>query len=96
MCTRLGCHSALLAKLGQDSFGTSYQEYLKHSKINTDFLKYEQDLPSAAACITVQSNGENNIVYVPGAQDALTPADIREAAPLFRSAKVFGHGANLY
>ncbi|TDG41877.1 hypothetical protein AWZ03_011707 [Drosophila navojoa] len=85
---RLGSKTALIAKLGDDSFGHNYIRQLEVEKIN---VKYVQQLPghtTGVAQIAVAQNGENNIIIVVGANNMLGPQDVDNACELFEKAKV--------
>ena len=68
---RLGGDVAFVTKVGDDMFGDeSRARYVKEG------LLVEKGTPSGVALITVDARGENCIVVAPGANNALTCADV--------------------
>lgn len=73
---RLGGDVAFVTKVGDDMFGDeSRARYVKEG-LPEKFLLVEKGTPSGVALITVDANGENCIVVAPGANNALTCADV--------------------
>lgn len=69
----------LVARVGDDSFGTNYLANLKKNGIDTQFVKSTPHLHTGVAQISVSETGENTIIIVPGANTALSPEDVRDA-----------------
>uniref|UniRef100_A0A8D8SS68 Ribokinase n=1 Tax=Cacopsylla melanoneura TaxID=428564 RepID=A0A8D8SS68_9HEMI len=85
---KLGASTALVAKLGGDNFGACYlSELNQYDNLNTRYVTREE-ISSGMASISVSSNGENQIVIVPGANSTLCNSDIDAALPLLRNSKV--------
>lgn len=73
---RLGGDVAFVTKVGNDMFGDeSRARYVKEG-LPEKFLLVEKGTPSGVALITVDAKGENCIVVAPGANNALTCADV--------------------
>lgn len=73
---RLGGDVAFVTKVGDDMFGDeSRARYVKEG-LPEKFLLVEKGIPSGVALITVDARGENCIVVAPGANNALTCADV--------------------
>lgn len=73
---RLGGDVAFVTKVGDDMFGDeSRARYVKEG-LPEKFLLVEKGTPSGVALITVDAKGENCIVVAPGANNALTCADV--------------------
>ncbi|XP_073834893.1 ribokinase [Musca autumnalis] len=85
---RLGSKCALIAKLGNDSWGEKYLENLQKEGVNTQHVKICQEQNTGIAQIAVSKEGENNIIIVTGANDSLNIIDVNEGQQLFDSAKV--------
>jgi ribokinase len=83
---RLGAHVTLIAKVGDDVFGHEAIEGYRQEGIETDCIFCDHELPTGVALILVDNAGENLISCAPGANSALTPADIIETADIIRSA----------
>ncbi|CAL1277454.1 unnamed protein product [Larinioides sclopetarius] len=88
MAKKLGALTALIAKLGDDSFGAEYSENLKQLKINSEFVTFSRTSHTSTASIAVSNDGQNTIIYVPGAIMELRPSDINAAENLISKAKV--------
>ena len=85
---RLGAEVTLVAKVGQDIFGSQSVEGFKRDNILTDFILADADNHTGVALILVDGAGENLISVAPGANAALTPEEVRNAAERIRSADV--------
>lgn len=83
---RLGGNVTLIAKTGNDIFGTRSRELFKEEGIQTDFILVDPVHPSGVALITVDKNAENTIVVASGANSALTPADLKNATEVITNA----------
>ncbi|XP_046382464.1 ribokinase-like [Ischnura elegans] len=84
LCTR----ATLIARVGDDLFGTNYIKYLEETGIYTKFIKKTDDISSGIATIIVADSGENQIVIVAGANTKLSPEDVNEAADVIKNAPV--------
>lgn len=80
---RLGANVTLVTKLGKDIFGENAVEGLKKDHINTDHIFHDKTTPSGVALITVDANGQNNIVVASGANMMLNVEDIYSIRHLF-------------
>ncbi|WP_432849011.1 ribokinase [Amycolatopsis sp. CA-161197] len=76
---RLGADVALLGAVGSDPYGALLRDSLAGAGVSTAFLRVV-DRPTGIAYITVTPDGENSILVSPGANSALTPADITPEA----------------
>lgn len=73
---RLGGDVSFVTRVGDDMFGDeSRARYIKEG-LPERFLLVERGVPSGVALITVDARGENCIVVAPGANNAMTCADI--------------------
>lgn len=89
MAARLGARVSVITKLGRDTFGEETLFNYRQQGIDTTHVLFAENAASGVALITVDENtGQNSIVIVPGANDALTPADVREAADAITSARM--------
>lgn len=75
---RLGGSVLFIAKTGYDIFGKQSIELFEKEGIDISGIQRDHYQPSGVALITVDDKGENCIVVAPGANAALTPADIDE------------------
>lgn len=85
---RLGATTALIAKLGCDSWGNGYMEQLRRENVDVTYVKQCEGANTGIAQIAVSSEGENHIVIVAGANNRLNSADVQEASAIFESAKI--------
>jgi ribokinase len=76
---KLGAEVYLVAKLGDDLFGTQSFENFKKEGVNTDFVSRTKKALSGVASIAVDEAGNNSIVVTPGANRRLLPRDVKRA-----------------
>jgi ribokinase len=86
MAARLGARVTLVGRVGRDVFGEQMLAHYQHEEIDTTFLTVDESRPSGAAAIIVDESAQNCILVVPGANGALSPADVRAAADALRGA----------
>lgn len=77
---RMGANVAIVARVGADDFGRRITQALQDEGIDADRVRIDEQQPTGTAVILVEESGENNIVVIPGANGALTTADIDRAA----------------
>jgi ribokinase len=82
---RAGGLVSLIGCVGTDDFGTRSVEALKSEGIDTRGIS-RSETPTGCALIAVDDAGENAIIVHPGANHALTPADIDAQAEHIRGA----------
>ncbi|KAH8396244.1 hypothetical protein KR222_006087 [Zaprionus bogoriensis] len=85
---RLGARAALVAKLGEDSFGADYLRQLAAEHIDVRHVEQLAGQTTGVAQIAVADSGENNIIIVVGANNALSAGDVQRAGAHFAQAKV--------
>ncbi len=85
---RLGAEVTLVAKVGSDVFGDQAVENFRREGIHTDHVLRDPEHPTGVALILVDRAGENMISVAAGANAALTPAEVEQAADCIRSADV--------
>jgi len=88
MAALLGADVAFVGRLGADDFARSALENLQAYGIRTESVCFDDEMPSGVAPITVDGEGHNTVVIVPGANDRLTPADVAAAAVDIQAAQV--------
>ena len=84
---RLGAQVAMIGCVGGDAFGRELLGLLGKEGIDCRHVRVEHGVSTGVAAITV-SQAENSIVVVPGANHALSPADIDAAGQAFADADV--------
>ncbi|KAI6185447.1 Ribokinase [Aphelenchoides besseyi] len=75
---KLGATVKMIGMVGDDMFGEHNLENLRKAGVNTELVVKQKYSPTGCAAITVDENGENNIVINPGANAYLTPERARE------------------
>lgn len=88
MAAKLGARVTMVTKLGKDVFGDDTLRNYKAHGIDTTFVMFDPDHASGVAPIFVDDHAQNFIVIIPGANNALTPTDVRSAMQAILSANV--------
>jgi ribokinase len=88
MAAKLGAEVAIVAKLGHDPLGDMTFKNYQDLGIDTRHVHWDSRNFSGVAPIFVDDEGNNSIVIVPGANMALTCAEVDEATELIKSADV--------
>ncbi|MCL1899220.1 MAG: ribokinase [Promicromonosporaceae bacterium] len=78
---------AMVGAVGNDQFAEPALSGLVGADVDLQHL-IRVDRPTGIALITVDEAGENSIVVVPGANQAVTPRLVRQAGALVRDARV--------
>jgi ribokinase len=73
---RLGADVRFVAKIGRDIFGEEAKKGFLKEGLDIQYLLETSDYASGVALITVNANGENEIVVASGANMDLRPADL--------------------
>jgi ribokinase len=81
-----GADVLMVAKVGNDLFGQATIDNFASFGIDTTHVQIVHGAPTGVAPIFVESDGQNRIVVVKGANDRLTPEDIDAAAADLRRA----------
>lgn len=79
----LGGHVCVLARLGDDSFSSQLTEELRKHGVEDRYLIYEPGATAGIAMIRIDAQGRNSISFTPGANAAISPADVRANADAF-------------
>jgi ribokinase len=81
-----GAEVFMVARVGSDLFGPATIENFRKQGIDPTHVKPVQGLSSGVAPIFVEPNGQNRILVIKGANDALKPADVEAAAETLKIA----------
>jgi len=81
-----GAEVFMVARVGSDLFGPATIENFRKQGVDPTHVKQVEGLSSGVAPIFVEPNGQNRILVVKGANDALKPADVDAAAETLKSA----------
>jgi len=85
---RSGATVAMIGKVGDDAYGQILVDTLKENGVNTQGMTKDKEQTTGIANIWVGPSGENSIVIVPNANNAMTPAYISSKSDLLANAKV--------
>jgi ribokinase len=85
---RLGAQVTLVGKVGADLFGDQARLAIQKEGIATDWIFRDPHHSTGVALILVDESGENLISVASGANHALMPADIEQAADCLRAADI--------
>lgn len=81
-----GADVTMVANLGSDLFGEATLKNFASFGIDTGHVRIVDGVSSGVAPIFVDSNGQNRIIVIKGANDTLSPADVEAAAEALRQA----------
>lgn len=85
---RSGAKTVMAGRVGRDSFGQELISSLARDPIDTSPIESVEGVPTGTAAITVDRQGHNRIVVVPGANGILTAADMEALRPLIAQSNV--------
>lgn len=85
---RSGADVAMVARLGGDDYGRTFRDVLVREGIDTRFIVEDGALGTGVAVIFLDERGNNRIVFVPRANEAVTAADVEAAEEAIASADV--------
>ena len=85
---RMGAEVAMIGRVGDDEFGSTLRRDLADEGINVECLQVTPGESSGVALITVDDDGENTIIVVPGANGRLTIDDVESARALIAGADI--------
>lgn len=81
-----GAEVDIVARVGNDLFGPATIQNFRNQGIGADNVQIIPGVASGVAPIFVESNGQNRIIVVKGANDRLRPCDVDLALPLLEQA----------
>src|SRR5271165_3653055 len=81
-----GAEVIMVARVGDDLFGPSTIKNFEQLGIDATHVRQVSGVSTGVAPIFVDSSGQNRIIVVKGANDALKPADVDAAADTLKSA----------
>lgn len=74
---QLGARTTFVGAVGDDSFGVDYKAYFEKNQINTSGISIVPGVSTGCAPIWVdETDGENRIIVVPGANDRVSPTRV--------------------
>lgn len=81
---KLGAHVTMVGAVGEDAFGETLLTSLQESGVSTSYIS-KVNTSTGTALITVEENGANSIIVVPGANQHCSREKIDEALGGFAS-----------
>jgi ribokinase len=88
MAARCGAAVTMVGRVGDDAGGRDYLAHLAAAGIDVAHVTVTPGAGTGTAEIWVEDSGANAIVIIPGANDALTVADVEAASDAIASADV--------
>lgn len=85
---RLGADVTMVGKVGTDSFGDEFLETMKKESIHSEYILRDETKATGVGSITVDENGKNRIVVVPGANLAYSTSDLDSIVEVLKSADI--------
>jgi len=80
-----GADVFMVARVGSDLFGPATIENFRKQGIDATYVKQAQGISSGVAPIFVEPSGQNRILVVKGANDAIKPVDVDAAEDMLKS-----------
>ncbi len=80
---RLGARTTFICRTGDDLFGRQALEGFRNEGIDTSFCSVDPEAASGVALITINAEGQNEIVVAPGANNRLMPEHLDAAKTAF-------------
>ncbi len=88
MAARLGAQVTVITKVGRDVFGERTVHNYREHGVNTAYVLSNEHHSTGTAGIFVDDDARNCIIVVPGANQTLTPEDVRGATAALHVADV--------
>ncbi|MBW8351754.1 ribokinase [Bacillus sp. IITD106] len=85
---RLGGKVTMVGKVGIDHFGDQALDALNKENVNTQYILRDSEIPTGVGSVTLEENGDNRIIVVPGANLNFTIDDLENIKHLIMNAKV--------
>jgi ribokinase len=85
---RLGAQVRMIGCVGQDDFGDTLLQNFQNNYVDTTYVKRSQTRETGIALITVDRDGENSIIVIPGANHNLQPDDLNQLESEFTPAGI--------
>lgn len=84
---RMGIKCAMLGAVGNDAFGEELLAGLREDGVDVTAVRRVPETATGVAMITVDADGQNQIVVAAGANALVSPQDIEQHASLLRDSK---------
>ena len=90
--SRSGGKASLIARIGDDQFGEVGRNLYQKENVYTEGLIIAKGEKTGSAAISIDKNGMNSIIVVPGAASGLKKSMIDENLHLFRKSSIMVTG----
>jgi ribokinase len=87
-CAKLGGNVSFLGNLGRDVFGDKLKKGMHDDGVNVARVRRDPLHPTGIALITVDADGQNEIIVASGSNMTLRPADMDRDRSLFTAIRV--------
>lgn len=87
-CAKLGMKTYFIGKMGDDELGKRLSKTMIEDGVDMTNLMIDKKEHTGTALITVDSNGQNQIIVISGSNMKLSTSDIREYKNTFAGVKV--------
>ena len=88
-CAKLGLDTHVIGMVGDDMQGNFVRQSLTEKGVNIDKVKVSSEYRTGCAAINVDPNGDNTLVYAPGANRHISIEQLEECRELIETAEVF-------
>ncbi len=85
---KISGQAAMIGRVGNDLFGKNLKNEMKANGVDVGCVSTDDSLPTGTALITVDDNAENTIIIVPGANGAVSDAELASLEKKLPTAKV--------
>lgn len=85
---RLGGKVTMVGKVGSDNFGDEFLHTLTKENIDTKYVERDLTYPTGVGSITLEENGNNRIVVVPGANRQFLVNDLDRIQDLIKQSSI--------
>lgn len=87
-CAKLGMKTYFIGKLGKDDFGKKLSQTMLDDGVDITCLMTDKTENTGIGLITIDSNGQNEIVVISGSNMNLYPGEVRDNRDIFGKTKV--------
>ncbi|MFH1744091.1 MAG: ribokinase, partial [bacterium] len=81
-----GGQVTMVGRVGKDIFGSACLENLQSKGVNVAFIEQDDESPTGNAMIAVDTPGQNELIYTPGANGCVTTDDAAKASEAIAAA----------
>ncbi len=87
-CARLGAKTYFIGKMGNDDFEKNLLKNFNEQGVDVSYMLNDDKESTGTALITVDENGENEIIVISGSNMKLSPKDLWTNKDIFENVKV--------